>query len=204
MAISTYAELQTELGNWLNRSDLTSQLPEFVELAEARFDREINHHRMYKRSTAPLASQYIDLPDDWIHAVAISIDTTPRQEVQPITIDQYTEWRYKYNTSAQPIFYAIIEDTLAFLPSPDDTYTVEMIYKARLPDLATNSTNWLLDNYPDLYLFASLAEAALYVMDSERHQIWDGRTRDLLQSLRREADRAIVGGTPVARHRSFG
>ena len=42
MTISTYSELQTAAGNWLNRSDLTSRLPEFIALAESRFNRILN------------------------------------------------------------------------------------------------------------------------------------------------------------------
>ena len=35
MAISTKAELKTAAANWLNRSDLSDRLDEFIELAEA-------------------------------------------------------------------------------------------------------------------------------------------------------------------------
>ena len=41
MAISTFAELSTAAANWLDRSDLTDRIPEFIALAEARFNREI-------------------------------------------------------------------------------------------------------------------------------------------------------------------
>ena len=39
MAISTFAELKTAAANWLDRSDLTDRIPEFIALAEARFNR---------------------------------------------------------------------------------------------------------------------------------------------------------------------
>ncbi len=46
MAISTYAELQTATANWLDRTDLSSRIPEFIDLAEATFNRTIRNHRM--------------------------------------------------------------------------------------------------------------------------------------------------------------
>ena len=30
MAITTYSELKTAVGNWLNRDDLTSVIPDFI------------------------------------------------------------------------------------------------------------------------------------------------------------------------------
>ena len=41
MAISTYSELQTAVANWLDRDDLTARIPEFIVLAEARYNREL-------------------------------------------------------------------------------------------------------------------------------------------------------------------
>ena len=44
MAISTYAELKTSIANWLDRSDLTDVIPDFIALAETR------HKRDFRRS----------------------------------------------------------------------------------------------------------------------------------------------------------
>ena len=41
MAINTYATLQTAVANWLDRSDLTDRIPEFIALAEARMNRTL-------------------------------------------------------------------------------------------------------------------------------------------------------------------
>ena len=35
MALTTYTELKAAIADWLNRSDLTSQIPDFITLAEA-------------------------------------------------------------------------------------------------------------------------------------------------------------------------
>ena len=39
MAISNYTELKTAVANWLDRDDLTDRIPEFIALAESRFNR---------------------------------------------------------------------------------------------------------------------------------------------------------------------
>ena len=52
MAISTYSELQTAAANWLDRSDLSDRIPEFIALAEARFNRILRIRDMETVSTA--------------------------------------------------------------------------------------------------------------------------------------------------------
>ena len=41
MSIGNYAELQTAIANFMARSDLTSQIPDFITMAEARMSREL-------------------------------------------------------------------------------------------------------------------------------------------------------------------
>ena len=41
MAINSYSSLQTAVANWLDRSDLTDRIPEFIDLAEARINRAL-------------------------------------------------------------------------------------------------------------------------------------------------------------------
>ena len=66
MSISTYSELKTAVANFLARSDLTDQIPNFIQLAEARLSRELETRDQEKRATATLTSgdEYIALPTD--------------------------------------------------------------------------------------------------------------------------------------------
>jgi hypothetical protein len=41
MTIATYTELVSEMGDWLNRADLTAKIPTFVRLFEARMNRRL-------------------------------------------------------------------------------------------------------------------------------------------------------------------
>ena len=66
MAISTYAELQSAVGDFLNRQDLTTVIPTFIALAEADLNRSIRHRSMLTRSTATIDSQFTALPTDFL------------------------------------------------------------------------------------------------------------------------------------------
>ena len=58
MALTTYAELKTAIGDFLNRDDLTSVAPDFITLAEADINRRVRHWRMEGRSTAQIDTQF--------------------------------------------------------------------------------------------------------------------------------------------------
>ncbi len=46
MAISTYSDLKTTVANYLARSDLTSQIPDFITFAENRLRRDLRIRQM--------------------------------------------------------------------------------------------------------------------------------------------------------------
>ena len=48
MALSTYSDLKTAIANFLARDDLTTQIPDFIRLAEARMSRELDTRSMEK------------------------------------------------------------------------------------------------------------------------------------------------------------
>ena len=43
MALTTFAGLKSSIADWLNRSDLTTQIPDFIALAEADFNAKVKN-----------------------------------------------------------------------------------------------------------------------------------------------------------------
>lgn len=179
MAISTYAELQTAVANWLARDDLTSRIPEFIALAEAKFNRDLRCIQMEKRSTATinLASsepEYLSLPLDFqvMRRVRVSsVEGKPRLEF--LVGAQAEEFREAIaNVVGRPKYFTVFGDELELIPTPDEAYIIEMVYRANIPALASNSTNWLLTLAPDAYLYGGLMESAPYIKEDARVQTW--------------------------------
>ena len=77
MAISTYAELKTSIANWLDRSDLTDVIPDFIALAETRHKRDFKIRRMETRVTANTIAntEYYTLPDNYVAMRNIKLNT---------------------------------------------------------------------------------------------------------------------------------
>ena len=78
MAINTYATLQSSIANWLDRSDLTDRIPDFIALAEARINRVL---RVRQMETVKLISMLngvkrIALPSDYKKMRGLKYDAT--------------------------------------------------------------------------------------------------------------------------------
>ena len=87
MAISTYSELQTAVANWLNRDDLTDRIPEFITLAEARFNRALRIRAMeglYTASTVKDQRNY-NLPTNYLQMRSFRINQDPKIALSYVT-----------------------------------------------------------------------------------------------------------------------
>ena len=199
MAISTKAELKTAVANWLNRSDLTDRIPEFIALAEASFNRNLRTRDMLVRSTASISSQYISLPTDFLEMSNIEItSTSPPKRLVYISQDRSDDYREQKNDKAgKPNYWTIEGDAIQLLPTPDATYTVQLNYFQTIPalsGLADSANNWLLSAHPDVYLFATLMQASPYLMDQEKTQIWDGLLARSMQELQMADEKSVYAG----------
>ncbi|MGE5165143.1 MAG: hypothetical protein ACM3IH_14115 [Sphingobacteriales bacterium] len=204
MALDTYTNLQTAIANELARSDLTSYIPDFITLAEAEFNSDLNHRLMDQRATATVNTaatepQYISLPGDfnmmrWLRLNGVS--GKPTLEYMTVKqIDEYTT--FIGDATGQPEFYTIFGDEMQLAPSPDSAYTLEILYRKNIPALASNSTNWLLTAFPNLYLYGALKHSAPFMKDDERLPLWQGLYDRAIASINQQNIGAAFNGSPV-------
>jgi hypothetical protein len=206
MPLSTYAELQTSIAGFLNRSDLTSQIPDFISLAEARFNREIRVPDMVKRSQSTITTGYVDLPTDWLQSVAIRVSSSDRfNAIEYVTSEQYYDLVNEKLTDL-PRYYTILNRAIHLMPEPTASTTLELTYYAKIAALSgSNTTNWLLTRSPDLYLYGSLVSAEAFLMNDERLPIWKSVTDEIIANVKLEGEKAYrPTGALIAQKRSFG
>lgn len=114
---------------------------------------------MESRVTATLDEQFEDLPSDFYKMRSIRILGDSGGSLEYATPDEINT-KYKDSDTRVPKFYTIIGTTIQFAPSPAGSYTMEMVYYKAIPALSSsNTTNWMLTNNPDAYLYGSLMEA---------------------------------------------
>lgn len=206
MAITTYSELQTAVADWLNRSDLTATIPNFIALAEAQMNRQIRHRKMQTTASLTVSSGYTNLPSDWLENIRFQLNTNPVTPLAYETPEQILEDSQKYSSSGQPMFFSVVGTQLQVLPSPDSSYDASLLYYAKIPSLSDSATtNWLLTESPDVYLYATLIQSAPYLKEDERLGTWAGIYQTLISDMKIADANARVGNSKVAaRVRTFG
>lgn len=206
MALTTYADLKTSVGDWLNRTDLTSAIPDFISLAEAQIERNLRTRQMIVRSTASISTEYSATPADFLEVKSFKLDTDPKTPLGFESIDSMDTLSIIYRSSGKPVFFSVVGEQFRYLPVPDSAYTGELIYYAKLSKLSTaNTTNWLLTSAPDVYLYGALMQAAPYLQDDARITVWASMYRAGLDEVSAADDRgSSTGGALIARARTLG
>jgi hypothetical protein len=207
MALTTYTELKTSIGDWLNRTDLTSAIADFISLAEAQIERQLRTRQMISRSNADINTEYAALPSDFLETKSFKLTST--NPVTPLvfqTIDALDDLSRQYSAASRPKYFGIVGGQIRLIPAPDATYTTELIYYAKLTKLSASvSSNFLLASSPDIYLYGSLLQAAPYLQDDARIPVWSSLYDRALTDVQTADDRGSTsGGAMAARARSFG
>jgi hypothetical protein len=201
MTITSYATLQSEIASWLNRDDLTSIIPTFIQFVESDVNSRLRHQKMVVRAQATSNQEYVQLPGDWLEAINIHI-VDGEQPLRFVTLDEADRIN-KQQIITQPSFYSIMDDALEIIPAPESNIDIEMIYYGKITSLSNqNTSNWLLVKAPDLYLYGSLVHASPYLLDDQRVGMFANMYNSRLESLALESDKAVHSGGPlVARTR---
>jgi hypothetical protein len=207
MALTTYNELKSSVADWLNRTDLTAVVPDFISLAEAQIERTLRTRQMIVRATASIDTEYSAVPSDFLETKSIKLNTNPVTALAFESIDAMDSMKSTmYLSPGKPQYFSIVGGQIRVLPVPDNSYTAELTYYAKLTKLSsTVSSNWLLASSPDVYLYGSLMQASPYLKDDARIPVWSSMYASALEAIQVADDRgATSGGAIMMRARTFG
>ncbi len=203
----TYSELKSNIASYLNRSDLTDQLDIFIDQTEAEINRRIRNKDMVKRATAVVENQYLTLPTDWLEVINVEIQSnnfTPLFQQSIESLDVYR--RSTDNVTGQPIYFSIVNDTLEVAPSPDGSYTLQLTYFGKIDALSdSNTSNFISNNNPDVYLYGALKHASIFLMEDERVGLFSSQFEKALEEMRLAQEKAeYAKGSLIPRRRTYG
>ncbi len=198
MAIGTFAQLKTAAANWLDRSDLTDRIPEFIALAEARFNRELRIRDMETVSTAistVAGTREYSLPTGFVQMKEFHLSTDPLTPLAYITPEMMTRL-WAGSAQAKPEVFTIIADNVRLGPGPDAVYTTSMLYYKTFTALSDSATtNDMLTNNPDVYLYGTLLEAEPFIMNDQRIQVWLGAFDKAVASIQNQDNKDRHSGS---------
>lgn len=153
-----YATLLNTVADWLHRTDLTAQIPGFIELAEERINRALRVRQMETVLAAtPIVSNIITPAADIVDVKLLWPSGYPNSEIEPQSLSTVLTG----DMTSTATLYAWQGTSLRFNGSGD----VEGVLYSKVPSIATAGTTWLGDDAPSLYLYGALVQAAIYTKD---------------------------------------
>ena len=193
----TYVGLQATVATWMHRTDLTAVIPDFVVMAESRIARDLRVLSQISPATLTVTAgnRLVAVPSGWLQFDNLSLMTNPVANLSLVSLDQMdTQFPDGIGPEA-PRVYAMSGTNIVLAPTPDIGYTLTASYFSRFPALATAGGNWLLTNFPNVYLFAVLAEACAYAQDDERAPLWNKRYNEEVEQVQFVDDRGAQSGS---------
>lgn len=197
--LDSYANLQTSIADWLNRSDLTAVIPDFITLAEAEMARRLRWVTRRVQVDDVAASPYT-LPctiAELRSIVPVSGSPTQDSAIQIGTPEVLADRRAGSGGVAGRPRWAAITSTgreLLLVPAPDQTYTFELIFFQKLQPLsATNTVNDELREAPDVYKAGCMHYAEDYLEHDEAALKWRTRFDLAIMQLNIQRENAEFG-----------
>lgn len=192
---TTYSELCADIASWLTRDDQEDMIPKYIADAEARLTRTVFTPDREANATL-VAAETISLPADFAGVRTAYLDTDPKVVLGPMPLG-VLRGHYAAAYTGQPMNYAIVGANMILGPAPDSAYNVKLTYWKDLTPLSdTETSNWLLLTYPDLYKAAALVEAYLVLRDAEAATMWESRTSAKIEEVNRAGRRDQFAGPP--------
>jgi hypothetical protein len=195
--VATYGDLQAELADELNRSDLTSQIAKSIQEAIRQLERNRFYFNEQIATTETVIGQdYYPMPDDFLYDDVLSItfnnSTVPMQRRTKAFMEDY----YDATDTGVPRDYDLYTNQIRVAPVPDDEYTLTLSYVKRLAELASaGDTNaWITDAYDLLKASAKQYLYFHYLRNYDHAQALGGVVSNAYSLLRGETERRILTG----------
>lgn len=161
--ITDYASLQTSVADWSYRTDMTSRIPEFIQLCESDMQVRCKLVDFEGLATVAITNGVGTLPSDFNGVRSVYWDGDLARPLKYVVPDRFD---LAYNQSGTGIYYTISGSSIKTAPKTDGN--VVMTYKARFSPLSvSNTTNVILEKYPDAYLHGTLLQLATFVKDKD-------------------------------------
>lgn len=189
MSLDTNTNLKGAIADWLNRTDLTTQIVDFIRLTESRITADFAENNLLNKLltsetiTTDATSKALD--SGYRGTVVAYLNSDPKVTLNYLPPDEFFS-RYLSSQTGKPAAYTIDGSSIHLGPSPDASYDL-IHWFVKMPDLATDETNSVLTNYPNLYLYGALSEGFGFLGNETKALQYEGRYLKALDAIQDEA-----------------
>jgi hypothetical protein len=193
--ITNFATLSTAVGDYLNRSDLTTFVPNFIQGCEAKLYKNLRIRAMETALSVTISSGVAAIPSDYVELKFAYVDASPIQPLKRASMEEIYTLYPTRSGGEKPRLISTEGTNFIFGPYPGN-YTIKGTYYARLAALSgSNTTNWFTTNSPTLLLYGSLLEAEPFLMGDERMLTWRALYDAEFMAVAREETRQKSSGS---------
>lgn len=185
----TYSALRKDIASWLNRTDLTDQIPGFVKMAESEFSRDSRLRSSFLTAEVSGYTPHGEfaLPDDMLELVELRFSGDQLHELT------FEEGR---RTSAGQRFYRR-GGVAVVVGAPSGQWS--LIYKQKLPALVFDGdSNWLLRDGYDVYLWKCCEVGSVFLRDSEAATGYNAKYELAVEQMMAAINSQQWGGASLA------
>jgi hypothetical protein len=189
--ISSYATLQSAAAGMIHRGSdatITANLPLFIQLCEAELFDELLLKDAETESTLTLTTDvnYVALPATYVSPIALWLIVS----TQRVKLESVLPQELPYDTSSsQPRLWAIDGVNIRFDCPAQEGYTAKFRHIATSRLSVSNTSNYLLLKRPDVYLYGTLKQVALFTKDMADLQKYSQLYESAKASLKRAESR---------------
>ncbi len=175
-AFSDYLDLRTAVVEMVGDAGIADVFDRLTKLAEARFNRDLRTRFQVSQVTLTVSDGVAALPGDFAEAIGV-YDAQGREYIGQ-TLQMQRAGRSYYSLDG------------SLLRGPDGDAALE--YYAKIPTLTERmeACNWLLEQYPDAYLYGVSVEAAKYRRDVDGARALEAMREMAVSDIRADDSRA--------------
>ncbi|MHC4616402.1 MAG: phage adaptor protein [Planctomycetota bacterium] len=207
--MATFAELQTKVADWLDRSDLSTQVKDFINIAIREIERSPMCNFKYMKNVATgslvAGTHTLALPTRYKETQALFVltSTSEYHRLEKTSVQRaLSEYPYLSDLRDFPTMFCTDDANDQFLlrATPDQAYSYVHYYYATSAELsADGDTNWWTLNAWEVVLFGALLKAEPFMKNDERVKLWAGMYKDALKGVKdTQIDEDWGGGPPHA------
>lgn len=179
MSLSTYADLQAQVANWLARSDLTAYIPDMITLFEASACRRLKVRPMETTVSIATTAGVGTLPTDFLGYRRVTWTGQPTTDLNYVAPSAF-KYDTPYSVAGTPQEFTIEGTSISI--NPQDDTGLQMVYYQRTAAVS-GTLNWLWTNHPDAYLFGTLVEATAFTKDATKAALWKARRDEVFDEI---------------------
>jgi len=190
----TYDSLVEDVITYSERDDTSfvAQIPRLIMLTEQSIAAQIKTLMQLNvvNTTLTVNNPVIQKPARWRKTTSMKINGQP---VLNRSMDYVTQFQTE-SDNGQPLYYGDYDyDHWALAPTPDDDYSLQIIYYSRIQPLdITNQENLLTREAPQALLYGTLLQAQGFIKNADKLAMWKGYYDEAINALKGEDQKRMI------------